>query len=814
MLTVEERLALLEEMMNEAVTKELLLRTADDVPLDGRTLGFDGRSLLNFASCSYLGLELDPRMRAGVCDAVMRYGTQFSSSRSYVQAPAYIDLEERLGEMFGGHVLVVPSTTMGHVCALPILVGSGDAVIVDQMVHHSVQMALNHLRVQGTTVEMIRHSDMDALEAALERHADHSRVWYLADGVYSMFADLAPFDDLAELMERDERLHLYIDDSHGVGWCGHHGRGPAIDRLGIRERMIVIGSLNKSFAAAGAALVFPDEGLKRRVRLLGGPMIFSGPVQPPMLGAALASVRIHLSDELEQMQAALRERIELCSRLMSEFCLPFVSTDSTPIGFVHVGLPAPARELARRLLADGLYTNIATFPAVPMKQAGVRFTLTLHHRPADIVKLAQTFAHHLPEVVETVSARPATVRPARARRVAADAVGEDLRVSRSSALLLEHHTTIDALHEREWDALLGDRGTFSAEGLRFLERAFGDGTRPEDRWAFHYYVVRRPSGSPVLATWFTEALWKDDMLSPAAVSALVEERRQTDPYYLTSRTFGMGSLLTEGDHLYVDRAGDWRGALALLTEAIAEDAAAAEAGTLVIRDLDPGDRELGEALHGRGFVRIPMPDSHVIEPVAATDVEWLAGLSQRARIHQRREVLPRDGTFEVEILGPGSRVPGDDELAHLHELYRNVRRQSLELNVFELPPTLLRDMLEHHCWELVVLSLPAIAGGPNRPVAFGAHYIGERHYAPVLVGLDYGYVRSRGSYRQALRQALLRGRAHRARSVMLGMGAPLEKHRFGAVAHARCAYVQASDHYGIEVLADLEASALAATAGR
>src|SRR5438093_6668755 len=326
-------------MLTEAASRGLLLRTPDDAPLDGRTVSLDGRPRLNFGSCSYLGLELDPRMREGVCAAVMRYGTQFSSSRSYLSAPPYPELEALLAEMFGGHVLVAPSTSLGHLAALPVLVESGDAVVLDQQVHQSVHMATNQLRVQGTAVEVIRHNRMDQLEEAIERLAGrHRRVWYFADGVYSMFADLAPFDELAALLERHEQLHLYVDDSHGVGWAGVHGRGPALDHLGARERLVVAASLNKSFAAAGGALVFPTAELKRRVRTVGGPMIFSGPVQPPMLGAALASARIHLSSELEQRQAALRERIHLCTELLEEFCLPLASHGTTPIRYVTLGL--------------------------------------------------------------------------------------------------------------------------------------------------------------------------------------------------------------------------------------------------------------------------------------------------------------------------------------------------------------------------------------------------------------------------------------------------------------------------------------------
>jgi 7-keto-8-aminopelargonate synthetase-like enzyme len=684
--------------------------------------------------------------------------------------------------MFGGHALLMPTTSLGHLATLPVLVGSGDAVVLDQQVHASVQLAANQLRLQGTAVEMIRHNRMDRLERMIERLAPrHRRIWFLADGVYSMFADFAPFAELRALLDRHEQLHLYIDDSHGVGWAGTHGRGPALEALGMHERLVVAASLNKSFAAAGGAIVFPDPELRRRVRTTGGPMIFSGPVQPPMLGAALASVGIHLSDELPVRQAALQERIALFDELAEEFCLPLATRDATPIRYVPLGLPRVVLDVVEGLLDDGFYTNYGAFPAVPMKHAGVRMTLTLHHRPEDIRALVAALARRVPEALERADAS--------ARRKAATLAG-------GPALRLERHRSIETLDAEEWDGLLGDRGTFSVDGLRFLERAFAGGGRPEDEWAFHYYVVRDRAGKPVLATFFTAALWKDDMLASAEVSRLVEERRAHDPYYLTSVTFGMGALLTEGDHLYVDGNADWKGALDLLFEAVSADAAAAGAGTIVLRDLHAADRALADALRERGYVKLTLPDSFVLEPVEGGDDAWLERLSVKSRAHQRKDVLPWDDTFEVEVVREARE---DLDFDRLYELYRAVAERSLELNTFPLPRGIFREMLDSPAWELVLLRLDGAV------VAFGAHFAGARHYAPMIVGLDYAYVRSHHSYRQALRQAMLRARELGSRRILLGMGAGLEKRRFGAHAQERVAFAQASDHYSAQVLDALAA---------
>lgn len=388
--------AMTDRVISEVARQGLIHHVADDDALDGRSIHLDGKPLINFALCSYLGLEMDVRLKRGAISAIERFGTQFAASRAYIAIALYEELEALLAEIFGGHVLVTPSTTLGHIAALPVLVGHNDAVILDQMVHNSVQTAAALLSGRGTHVESTPHSAVDKLEeriAALSR--THDRVWYLADGVYSMFGDAAPFADLHGLLDRYPRLQLYYDDAHGMSWTGPHGRGYALAARGIRDRMVVATSLCKAFSAGGGALVFPDAESRRKVRTCGGPMIFSGPVQPPMLGAAIASARIHLSDEIYSLQEALKERIELWNHLAFAYNLPQVAADATPIRFVKVGSNNAAYAVMKRLQAEGFYTNVSVFPIVPRQHAGIRLALTLHQTPTDIAQLAESLARNL-----------------------------------------------------------------------------------------------------------------------------------------------------------------------------------------------------------------------------------------------------------------------------------------------------------------------------------------------------------------------------------------------------------------------------------
>jgi 7-keto-8-aminopelargonate synthetase-like enzyme len=243
---------------------------------DGSEWTVDGRSLRNFGSCSYMGLERHPALLAGAEEALYTYGANFSISRIFLECPLYEQLEATLSRAMGRPVLVAQSTSNAHLAALPVLVGERDLVLVDQFAHSSVHMATD--LIDDAQIELVRHNRMDLLEQRLnEAEAEFERVWYLCDGIYSMLGDFAPYAELRTLLARYPKLHLYVDDAHAMSWLGEHGRGSALTYLGDSERLVVAVSLSKAFGAAGGALALPSVELRDRIRNCGGPLMFSGP---------------------------------------------------------------------------------------------------------------------------------------------------------------------------------------------------------------------------------------------------------------------------------------------------------------------------------------------------------------------------------------------------------------------------------------------------------------------------------------------------------------------------------------------------------
>jgi 7-keto-8-aminopelargonate synthetase-like enzyme len=392
-------LDLAERRLSLGVERGLIQRRIEDEKLDGAIITLDGAKLVDFSSCAYLGVNRDPRLKAGAIEAVQRFGTSYSSSPTYTALGLYDELEAQLRDMTGAVVAIPQTTTLAHLAALPILVGPEDLALVDAQTHDSVQLAAAALRGNGVTVEVVPHNDMNALRTTLDARAGlYHRVWYLADGIYSMYGDTAPVVAIAGLLGAYENLHLYFDDAHGFGWQGLHGRGHVLNEVPIHPRMVVAAGLSKSFGTLGAVLAFGDPAAARRVRLTGGPLTFSGPVPPAALGAAVESAAIHLSDEHAERQARLIADIAACRSEIVDRQLPVLSLDMTPIWYIRIGGPESVAEMVVRLMKDGYYLNAATYPAVPLGYGGIRFTQTLHNTREQTLGLLDAIAHHLPAV--------------------------------------------------------------------------------------------------------------------------------------------------------------------------------------------------------------------------------------------------------------------------------------------------------------------------------------------------------------------------------------------------------------------------------
>lgn len=374
---------------------------AEDNVIDGKYVTVNGKKLLFFGSCGYLGIEKHPEIVEAGIEALRNYGAQFSSSRAYISSKYYTEAENILGQMFNKPCLLMQSLTVGHVTNIPLIVDDKDVVILDERVHDSVQTAVQMLKLRGIKIEIVRHNNIDILEDRIKVHKNsYRRIWYMADGVYSMHGDVAPVKELYALADKYEQFYLYLDDIHGMSWDGPHGTGYVLGQAPFHQKLFLATGLTKSFGTAGGVLVYPDSDSHKLVKRCGKGFIFSIQIPPSILGSSIAACKIHLTDEIYDLQKRLKEKIKFFKKKAREYNLPLIGDNNTPIFFIGMGIPEVGFNMCLRMMKAGFLFNLSVFPAVPFKNTGLRIPINLHLSDEDIDSLLATIAEELPKALK------------------------------------------------------------------------------------------------------------------------------------------------------------------------------------------------------------------------------------------------------------------------------------------------------------------------------------------------------------------------------------------------------------------------------
>jgi 7-keto-8-aminopelargonate synthetase-like enzyme len=789
----------IDELITNAKDKGIVHLYTEDEEFTGRRLLIKGKNMYHFGTTGYLGLEQDMRLKQAAVDAIMKYGTQFPLSKTYLSFGIYKELEESLFQMYENPVVVTKNSTLGHLSVIPTIVRDEDAVILDQQVHSSVQSAVHYVKPRGIRVEVIRHNNLDMLEEKIKELAGkYNKIWYMVDGVYSMYGDCAPIPELLKLMDKYEQFHVYVDDVHGMSWAGKNGTGYVMSQLEkLPEKMILTATLSKSFGASGSMTVFPNYEIYRKTKNFGGPLTFSAQLEPSSVAAALASAKIHLSPEIYQMQNELAEKVAYCNSLIRDTNLPIVEENRCPVFFVGTGIPAIGYNFVSRLMNEGFYVNVATFPVVPVKNTGVRFTVSRHNTMEDIKALVEAMEYHYPKALEDENYSNNSVRKA----FRLPLIEEKNNIKTQEGLKLHHYNSILKIDKKEWNELHGDKGVFDWDGLLFLENVFTNNIKKEHTWNFNYYIVKDRNNRIVLSTWTTAGLWKDDVMSPAEVSMKIEAKRATDPYYLTSTVISTGSVFTEGDHLYLDKSHhEWKEAMKLLLEAIANEDEKINATMQFLRDFEDNDEELKDFLLKQGFVKVDLPEACIVEELNWKSVdEYLTTLSYKSRKHFRNDILKYEQYFDVEIKSSLT----NEEMEYAHQLFNNVKSRNFDINTFGFPKKLFLEMALNPNWEFIELKLKKEFDDrkDRLPVAIMFCYKNSgKTYCPAFIGMDYEYLGKYQVYRQALYQTLKRANQIQFSKIDFGFSATFEKKKIGARIIPKVGYVQAKDNFNLEMI--------------
>lgn len=352
---------------------------------DGVRVVVDGRALLNFCSNDYLGLADHPAIVAALCEAAAEHGAGATASHLVCGHHAlHAAVEHELADWLGWpRALLFGAGYAANLGVLQALLGADDVCVQDRLNHASL---LDGARLAGCRLKRYPHGDADAAQRQL-------RAWpgaavLATDGVFSMDGDIAPLPALARVA-REEGALLYVDDAHGVGVHGEHGRGSvAAVGLGARAVPLLLVTLGKALGGYGAA-VLGEAALIEHLAQGCRAYVYTTALPPAQAAATLAAIRLARAEgwRREKLRALIaRFRLGAAQLGLS------LAASSTPIQPIVLGDNARALAASRALEDAGFWVSAIRPPTVPEGRARLRVTLSAAHAEADVDALLAALA--------------------------------------------------------------------------------------------------------------------------------------------------------------------------------------------------------------------------------------------------------------------------------------------------------------------------------------------------------------------------------------------------------------------------------------
>ena len=351
----------------------------------GPVVEMAGRQILLLASNDYLGLAMHPEVVQSAIEATQRFGAGSGAARLISGSlPPHQELESALAQFKRTEAaLTFSSGYLANIGIIPALIEQGGLILADRLSHASL---IDGCRLSAADFRVYHHNDTDHLQSLLAKRRRGRRTLIVTDGLFSMDGDLAPLPELNRLAQ-DYEADLYIDDAHGTGVMGTHGRGTA-EHFGLDAGLpFQMGTLGKAFGSSGAYLVGSSTLISYLINTSRS-FIFTTAPPPSSAAAVTAALRV-IQREPERRARLWRNRERLFAGLTR---LGFsLSPSVSPIMPILVGDAETALSFAEHLFIEGVYVPAIRPPTVPDETSRVRVTVTSEHTASHIDQALSAF---------------------------------------------------------------------------------------------------------------------------------------------------------------------------------------------------------------------------------------------------------------------------------------------------------------------------------------------------------------------------------------------------------------------------------------
>ena len=344
----------------------------------GTEVEMDGHEVLMFGSNAYTGLTGDQRVIDAAKAALDKYGSGCAGSRFLNGTlDLHVQLEKELAEFVHKDDTLCFSTGFSvNAGVLAVVVGRGDYIICDDRDHASI---VDGRRLSFARQLHYKHNDMEDLENLLKGLPQEAVKLIVVDGVFSMEGDLANLPKIVELKHK-YNCSIMVDEAHGIGVFGDHGRG-VCDHFGLTDEVdLIMGTFSKSMASIGG-FIAADADTINYLRHTCRTYIFSASNTPAATAAALEALHI-LQQEPERIEK-LWDVTRYALKRFREEGFEIGETES-PIIPLYIHDVEKTFVAVAKAFEYGVFINPVIPPACAPQDTLVRFALMATHTKDEV----------------------------------------------------------------------------------------------------------------------------------------------------------------------------------------------------------------------------------------------------------------------------------------------------------------------------------------------------------------------------------------------------------------------------------------------
>jgi len=364
----------LDELTRKHLRRQLKTVNSTTAPI----ITIDGTPVIQLASNNYLGLANHPAVKEAAIQTIQQYGVGSGASRliSGTQIPHY-ELETALAHFKTTEAaLTFGAGYSANTGIIPTLVGSQDLILADRLCHASL---IDGCRISQATLRVFHHNDTTHLKQLLEKRSGAQKTLIITEGVFSMDGDIPPLPEIVNLASEFQAT-LLVDDAHGTGIMGKHGRG-IVEHFEIDPNVLIqMGTLSKALGTIGGYVVGSRSLIDY---LINTSRSFIYTTAPPSSMAAAAQAAINIIQSDPDRRTRLWQNRDQLYQGLKAMGFQLTNTQS-PILPIILSDPQLALAMSTRLLEHGIYIPAIRPPTVPKGTSRLRLTVTSEHTSAQI----------------------------------------------------------------------------------------------------------------------------------------------------------------------------------------------------------------------------------------------------------------------------------------------------------------------------------------------------------------------------------------------------------------------------------------------